>query len=57
MDWVQFFGLLVPIVALFGFLYKELKEWRQDRKWREYERKLDSKQEEQIDSTKCLSIS
>lgn len=28
MDWVQFFGLLVPLVALFGFLYRELKDWR-----------------------------
>jgi hypothetical protein len=27
MDWMQFFGLLVPMMALFGFLYRELKEW------------------------------
>lgn len=30
MDWIQYFGLLVPIVALFGFLYRELKDWRQE---------------------------
>lgn len=28
MDWVQFFGLLVPLIAFFGFLYRELKDWR-----------------------------
>lgn len=28
MNWLQFFGLLVPSMAFFGFLYKELKEWR-----------------------------
>jgi len=30
MDWVQYFGLLVPLVALFGFLYRELKDWRKE---------------------------
>jgi hypothetical protein len=28
MDWIQFFGILVPLVAFFGFLYRELKDWR-----------------------------
>ena len=28
MDWLQFFGILVPLVAFFGFLYRELKDWR-----------------------------
>lgn len=30
MDWIQFFGLLVPMIAFFGFLYKEIKEWRKE---------------------------
>ena len=30
MDWVQFFGILVPLIAFFGFLYRELKDWRQE---------------------------
>lgn len=28
MDWLQFFGILVPLIAFFGFLYRELKDWR-----------------------------
>jgi len=40
MDWIQFFGILVPLIGLFGFLYKELKSWREDtrnemKSWRE----------------------
>lgn len=30
MDWVRYFGLLVPVIALFGFLYRELKDWRSE---------------------------
>lgn len=30
MDWVQYFGILVPLIALFGFLYRELKDWRKE---------------------------
>ncbi len=26
MDLIQFFGLLVPMTAFFGFLYREIKE-------------------------------
>jgi hypothetical protein len=29
-EWLQFFGILVPLVAFFGFLYRELKDWRQE---------------------------
>lgn len=32
MGWVQFFGILVPLVAFSGFLYREIKEWRLETK-------------------------
>lgn len=28
MDWIQFFGILVPLSAFFAFLYKEIKDLR-----------------------------
>lgn len=28
MDWIQFFGILVPLIAFFDFLYREIKDWR-----------------------------
>ena len=30
MDWIQYFALMVPLVAFFGFLYRELKDWRRE---------------------------
>lgn len=29
-QWIQFLGILVPLVAFFGFLYRELKDWRRE---------------------------
>lgn len=30
MEWPTIISILVPLFALFGFLYKELKEWRKE---------------------------
>jgi hypothetical protein len=30
MEWTAVISILVPLVAFFGFLYKELKEWRKE---------------------------
>lgn len=30
MTWGEYLGIIVPIVALFGFLYRELKDWRKE---------------------------
>lgn len=30
MTWGEYLGIIVPIIALFGFLYRELKDWRKE---------------------------
>ncbi len=30
MDYIQFFGLLIPLTAFLAFIYLELKDWRQE---------------------------
>lgn len=30
MDWLQFVGILILLFGLFGFLYRELKDWRRE---------------------------
>lgn len=30
MDWIQFFSLLSTTLAGFGFLYREMKDWKKE---------------------------